>query len=26
LEELALDLLEFRGVGDLQTWLEQLEP
>jgi predicted transposase YdaD len=26
LEELALALLEFRGVGDLQTWLEQLEP
>ncbi len=26
LEELALDLLEFRGVGDLQIWLEQLEP
>ena len=25
LEELALALLEFRGVGDLQTWLEQLE-
>jgi predicted transposase YdaD len=26
LEELALALLDFRGVGDLQTWLEQLEP
>jgi predicted transposase YdaD len=26
LEELALALLEFRGVGDLQAWLEQLEP
>jgi predicted transposase YdaD len=26
LEELALDLLDFRGVGDLQAWLEQLEP
>jgi predicted transposase YdaD len=25
LEELALALLDFRGVGDLQTWLEQLE-
>ena len=24
-EELALALLEFRGVGELQTWLEQLE-
>jgi predicted transposase YdaD len=26
LEELALALLEFRGLGDLQAWLEQLEP
>jgi predicted transposase YdaD len=26
LEELALALLDFRGVADLQTWLEQLEP
>jgi predicted transposase YdaD len=26
LEELALALLDFRGIVDLQTWLEQLEP
>jgi len=25
LEELALALLDFRGVGDLQTWLEPME-
>jgi len=26
LEELALALLDFRGIVDLQTWLEQLQP